>query len=153
MKMTPKSFEKLDNGKIKATWISSEDNKNKVENPKEHTEEFDTVLLAIGRHADTEELGLESVGVTMKEGKIVVDSDFNTNVESIYSVGDCIHGSKELTPVAINEGRILADRIYGNTHRSINYDIIATTVFTPLEYGCIGFSEEDAIEKFGTKKY
>ena len=59
-------------------------------------------------------------------------------------------GVPELTPVAIQSGKMLANRLYKqNVSEAMDYNLIATTVFTPTEYGAIGLSEEDAIAKFG----
>ena len=44
---------------------------------------------------------------------------------------------------------MLAQRLFNNSSQLMNYNLVATTVFTPLEYGACGFSEEDAISKFG----
>ncbi len=111
-------------------------------------EEFDTVLLAIGRTPETKAMGLESLGVKIsKSGKIIVDEFEKSSVENIYSIGDCAEGRPELTPPAIMAGKLLARRLFGNETAPMNYDDIATTVFTPLEYGTVGLSEEKAIEK------
>lgn len=56
----------------------------------------------------------------------------------------------ELTPVAIHAGKLLAKRLFGNSRENMDYINVATTIFTPLEYGCVGLSEEDAISKHGT---
>jgi thioredoxin reductase (NADPH) len=53
----------------------------------------------------------------------------------------------ELTPTAIKCGILLAARLFDNKNTLMDYENVATTVFTPLEYGCIGLSEEDAIKK------
>ena len=142
---SPKSFEKLDDGRVKVIW---EDVKTK----EEFSDTFDTVLQAIGRYADTQQLNLDAVGVKHQDGKILVSQDtMMTTTEGIYAIGDVCKGSPELTPVAIREGIYLADRIYNNGTKTVNYDLIATTIFTPLEYACIGLSEEKAIEKFGNE--
>jgi pyruvate/2-oxoglutarate dehydrogenase complex dihydrolipoamide dehydrogenase (E3) component len=62
-------------------------------------------------------------------------------------LGDCTHGRPELTPTAIKAGRLLANRLFGGKTKLMNYTLTPTTVFTPLEYGCMGLSEEDAIAK------
>lgn len=72
-----------------------------------------------------------------------------TSVPNIYGIGDILDDKLELTPVAIQAGRLLAHRLYGDKNELCDYVNVATTVFTPLEYGCIGLSEEDAIAKFG----
>ena len=114
------------------------------------TEEFDTVLLAIGRQADTKNIGLEQIGIKMaKNGKIIVTNDEQSNVSNIFAIGDCAEGRPELTPPAIAAGRLLANRLFGGTPNvNMDYKNIATTVFTPIEYGCVGFTEDEAIAKY-----
>ena len=114
-------------------------------------EEFDTVMFAIGRRAETRHLNLEAAGVTTeRNGKInAVNGDERTNVEHIYAIGDILDGMPELTPVAIQAGKLLARRLFGGSSALMDYNGIPTTVFTPLEYGNCGFSEEDAKEKLG----
>jgi pyruvate/2-oxoglutarate dehydrogenase complex dihydrolipoamide dehydrogenase (E3) component len=98
-------------------------------------DEYDTVLVAIGRHADTAGLGLEKAGVvTEKNGKIKAQAE-QTNVAHIYAIGDMLYGREELTPVAIQAGHLLSSRLYGNKTQQMDYEKVCTTVFTPLEYG------------------
>uniref|UniRef100_A0A671EUQ7 Thioredoxin reductase 1, cytoplasmic n=2 Tax=Rhinolophus ferrumequinum TaxID=59479 RepID=A0A671EUQ7_RHIFE len=113
--------------------------------------EYNTVLLAIGRDACTRKIGLETVGVKINEktGKIPVTDEEQTNVPYIYAIGDILEGKLELTPVAIQAGRLLAQRLYGGSTVKCDYENVPTTVFTPLEYGACGLSEEKAVEKFG----
>ncbi|XP_063165352.1 thioredoxin reductase 1, cytoplasmic-like [Candoia aspera] len=114
-------------------------------------EEYNTVLLAIGRDACTRKIGLQTVGVKINEktGKIPVNDEEQTNVPYIYAIGDVLEGKPELTPVAIQAGRLLARRLYGGADTKCDYINIPTTVFTPLEYGACGYSEEKATERFG----
>ena len=70
-------------------------------------------------------------------------------LQHIYAVGDVLDGRPELTPVAIQAGRLLADRLYGGSSATMQYELVPTTVFTPDEYGCIGLSEEAAKESHG----
>ncbi|CAK6443830.1 unnamed protein product [Pipistrellus nathusii] len=113
--------------------------------------EYNTVLLAIGRDACTRNIGLETVGVKINEknGKIPVTDEEQTNVPYIYAIGDILEGKPELTPVAIQAGRLLAQRLYAGSTVKCDYENVPTTVFTPLEYGACGLSEEKAVEKFG----
>lgn len=53
-----------------------------------------------------------------------------------------IHGNLELTPVAIKSGALLAGRFAGVKNELMDYKNVATTVFTPIEYGTIGLTEE-----------
>ncbi|XP_036747046.2 thioredoxin reductase 1, cytoplasmic isoform X1 [Manis pentadactyla] len=113
--------------------------------------EYNTVLLAIGRDACTRKIGLETVGVKINEktGKIPVTDEEQTSVPYIYAIGDILEGKLELTPVAIQAGRLLAQRLYAGSTVKCDYENVPTTVFTPLEYGSCGLSEEKAVEKFG----
>jgi pyruvate/2-oxoglutarate dehydrogenase complex dihydrolipoamide dehydrogenase (E3) component len=54
-----------------------------------------------------------------------------------------------LTPVAIQAGVSLARRLFGGSKEPMDYVNICTTVFTPIEYACVGLSEDDAIAKYG----
>jgi len=141
---TVDKIEKLENGKLRAT-ITIHDKE-----PVTKTEEFDTILYAIGRYAVTKSLNLENAGVVVnpKNGKFQTVNE-QTNVPNIFAVGDVLDGKLELTPSAIQAGKLLAQRLYNNSKKQMDYTNIPTTVFTPIEYGAIGYSEEDAIQKFG----
>ncbi|KAL4506638.1 hypothetical protein ABPG72_000209 [Tetrahymena utriculariae] len=113
---------------------------------------FDTVLLAIGRIPNTKKLGLENVGIPVtKSGKIQSDDLDRTNVDNIFAIGDAVDGRMELTPLAIKAGRYLARRLYNNEKVSLDYKIVPTTVFTPIEYSAIGLTEEEAIKTYGSE--
>jgi thioredoxin reductase (NADPH) len=110
---------------------------------------FDTVMLAIGRKPETERLNLAAAGVVAeKSGKLLVRQE-QTNVPHIYALGDIIEGVPELTPSAIQAGLLLANRFYKGSTIQMDYEAIPTTVFTPLEYGSVGLSEETAIARYG----
>jgi thioredoxin reductase (NADPH) len=57
----------------------------------------------------------------------------------------------ELTPVATKAGKLLSNRLFAGDTEKMDYELIATTVFTPLEYGCCGLSEEDTKAKYGAE--
>ncbi|CAL8341008.1 unnamed protein product [Lota lota] len=113
--------------------------------------EYNTVLIAVGRDACTDKIGLALAGVKVnpKNGKVPVDEEEQTNVPHIYAIGDILEGKWELTPVAIQAGKLLARRLYAGATLKCDYVNVPTTVFTPLEYGCCGRSEEKAIELYG----
>jgi len=71
-------------------------------------------LAATGRKPNLDGLGLEKAGVKVKDGAIAVDAYSRTNQEHIFAVGDCTD-RMNLTPVAINEGRALADTQFGGS--------------------------------------
>ena len=140
----PSKMEKPDpNGKIIVTYKTEE---------KEEQQEYDTVLFAIGRYAVTEGIKLQNAGVKAESnGKIRASDTEETNVPGIYAIGDVLYGKLELTPVAIKAGKLLAYRLFGGATEKMDYVNVPTTVFTPLEYGCVGYSEEDAKLKFGAE--
>lgn len=107
------------------------------------------ILFATGRHANTENLGLEAVGVVLKDnGSIVVDEHFRTNVPSIYAVGDVID-RVALTPVALAEGMVVASALFQDGGRKISYENIPTAVFSHPNVATVGLSEAAARQKFG----
>lgn len=114
--------------------------------------EVDDLIWAIGRSPEVEDLGLEAAGVAQdSKGRIIADEYQNTNVGSIFSLGDVV-GKVELTPVAIAAGRKLADRLFGGpqfANSKLDYENIPSVVFAHPEVGSIGLSEPDAIAKYG----
>eukprot|EP01126_Amoeba_proteus_P056757 TRINITY_DN7179_c0_g1_i8.p1 TRINITY_DN7179_c0_g1~~TRINITY_DN7179_c0_g1_i8.p1 ORF type:complete len:273 (-),score=71.66 TRINITY_DN7179_c0_g1_i8:523-1341(-) len=142
-KVVVKEIQKLPNGRLRVILEN-------VENGLEIVDEYDTVLYATGRSADTSKLGLESIGLRLsRSGTIDVNDRDETCVSDIYAVGDVVTGRPELTPVAIQAGEMLARRLFGGASELMDYVNIPTTVFTPVEYGLCGYSEEEARQKFG----
>ncbi|XP_032504005.1 thioredoxin reductase 3 isoform X2 [Phocoena sinus] len=111
---------------------------------------YNTVLLAIGRDSCTKKIGLEKIGVKVNEktGKIPVNDVEQSSVPYVYAVGDVVEGQTELTPVAVQAGRLLARRLFGGRLEKCDYINAPTVVFTPLEYGCCGYAEEKAVEVY-----
>lgn len=138
----PKAVEKLEDGKLKVTWQN--------EKEEQFNDVFDTVLFAIGRRALTRELHLDKTGVKVAgDGEKIDAANEQTNVAHIFAVGDVLYKKPELTPVAIHAGKLLARRLFGGSNLEMDYDNVATTVFSPLEYGAVGLSEETAVARFG----
>jgi len=109
----------------------------------------DTVLLATGRVPNVNGLGLETAGVRQgKDGAIVVDAQFRTSVPSVFAVGD-VTARVQLTPVALAEGMVVADQLFGDGRRAMAYDGIPTAVFTHPNIGTVGLTEQQARERFG----
>lgn len=140
----PSKIEKIKDGQPGLYKVTASDGH------KTFTSEYNTVLFAIGRDPCTSNIGLDKVGVKLnpKTGKVPTKHE-QTNVENIYAIGDILEFRTELTPVAIDSGVMLARRLYGNSKENFDYVNIPTTVFTPNEYGCVGLSEEDAIQEYG----
>lgn len=116
------------------------------------TIEVDTLLWAIGRHSNTENIGLEKAGVKAKEnGDIEADAYQNTSVPGIYAIGD-VQGKWQLTPVAIAAGRRLSNRLFGGEKfkdDKLDYENIPTVVFSHPPIGTVGLTEPQAKEKYG----
>jgi dihydrolipoamide dehydrogenase len=105
------------------------------------TLEADVVLVAIGRRAFTDGLGLKEVGVALDErGRVAVDAHYATNVPGIYAIGDVIAGPM-LAHKAEEEGVALAERLAGQAGH-VNYDVIPGVVYTWPEVASIGATEE-----------
>jgi glutathione reductase (NADPH) len=108
----------------------------------------DCVMSAIGRRPKVTGLGLEEAGVELKEnGAVVVDDHFQTSVPSIYAIGDIIDRF-QLTPVALAEGTALAKTLYNDAPTTVDYENIATAVFSQPPIGTVGMSEAEAREAF-----
>ncbi|MEJ2655438.1 MAG: glutathione-disulfide reductase [Acidihalobacter sp.] len=111
---------------------------------------FDAVIWAVGRAANTRDLGLEAAGVeTRSNGIIVTDEYQSTSVPGIYAIGD-ITGRSPLTPVAVAAGRRLAERLFGERPGArLDYDDVPTVVFAHPPIGSVGLSETRAAELYG----
>jgi len=143
-KKVPKKFEKV-GSQIK---VSAE---NVLTKTVEEIGTFDTVLMAIGRNGCAQWLRTDKAGIACNKwgDKVLVDANDATNVPGVYALGDVAEGRPELTPVAIMSGRLLADRLFAGKSQLMDYDQVPTTVFTPLEFGTCGVSEDDAAKEDG----
>ncbi len=108
----------------------------------------DLVLYATGRVPNTSNLGLETAGVELDgKGAIKVDENFQTNVPSIYALGDVIN-RVQLTPVALAEGMALVKHLYQGQQIALDYRQIPTAVFCQPNIGTVGLAEHEAREKY-----
>ena len=139
----PSSIEKLTDGKLKVKWTVNEVTKKE--------DVFDTVMFATGRYANTASLNLAAVNLYAEpgSGKIICPQGETTRVPSIHVIGDARFGNPELTPVAVKQGVLLADRLFAGSSKQMDYNLIPTTVFTPLEYSSVGLTEEEALKTIG----
>ncbi|KAL9102588.1 MAG: hypothetical protein Q9163_002268 [Psora crenata] len=114
--------------------------------------EIDSLLWAVGRSPEVEDLGLDKAGIKQNQrGHVIADGYQNTNVENIYALGD-VAGNVELTPVAIAAGRQLANRLFGGPEYKdarLDYENVPSVVFAHPEVGSIGMTEPAAREKYG----
>ena len=105
------------------------------------TLDADVVLVAIGRRPYTEGLGLDTVGVTMERGRVVIDNHFQTNVPGIFAIGDVVRGPM-LAHKAEHEGIAVAEILAGKAGH-VNYDVIPGVVYTMPEIATVGKTEEE----------
>jgi len=106
---------------------------------------FPFALNATGRRPRTMNLGLESLGLTPdRAGAIPVDAGCRTPAAQVYAIGD-VTNRKNLTPVAIAEGRALADSLFGKLPREVDLSLVASAVFLLPPIATVGPSEAGAL--------
>src|SRR5579863_6124865 len=109
----------------------------------------DVVMYATGRAPNTKGIGLAEIGVEMKEnGAIKVDEWQRTSVKNIYAVGD-VTDRINLTPVAIAEGRAIAETLYNNNPIRMDHHDVPSAVFSQPPIGTVGLTEEEARKQYG----
>ncbi len=102
----------------------------------------DVVLVATGRVAYTDGLGLDEAGVVRdNRGRVEIDGHFRTNVPGIYAIGDVVKGPM-LAHKAEDEGMALAEILVGQAGH-VNYDVIPGVVYTQPEIASVGKTEEE----------
>jgi len=105
----------------------------------------DVVLVAIGRVAYTDGLGLEAIGVkTDNRGRVIVDAHYASNIPGIYGIGDVIAGPM-LAHKAEDEGMAVAEILAGQAGH-VNYDVIPNVIYTSPEVASVGKTEEELKE-------
>jgi len=108
----------------------------------------DQVMLAIGRIPNTENMGLEGIGLEMTPaGAIKVDEYSRTNIDNIWAIGD-VTNRVQLTPVAIHEAMCFVETAFKGNPTAPDHDTIATAVFSQPEIGTVGLSEDEAVKRF-----
>ncbi|WP_102959108.1 glutathione-disulfide reductase [Mangrovicella endophytica] len=108
----------------------------------------DEVMLAIGRKANTDDLGCEKAGVELDaRGAVVVDDYSRTSAANIYAIGDVVH-KLQLTPVAIHEAMCFVDSVFLGKPTKPDYDLVPTAVFSHPEIGTVGATEAEAAREF-----
>ena len=108
----------------------------------------ESFLYAIGREPNLDSLNIKELNLKMN-GKFIEVNKFNqTNQSNIFAIGDVID-KPNLTPVAIEQGRVFSDNFYGNLKRSINYKYIPKAVFSDPEIATVGLTEKEAKDIYG----
>ncbi|MEN9017089.1 MAG: dihydrolipoyl dehydrogenase [Hellea sp.] len=101
----------------------------------------DVVLVCIGRKPNTDDLGLDAIGLKKNERGFIVTDNFKTNISNIYAVGDCTTGPM-LAHKAEDEGVAVAEIIVGKAGH-VNYEVIPGVVYTSPEIASVGKTEQD----------
>lgn len=134
--------------KVKTARTEAEQVLMTVENAKGKVTEFkaDYCLVAVGRGAYTEGLGLDKIGLkTDDRGRVMVDENLQTNVANIYAIGDVVKGAM-LAHKAEEEGIFVVEQIAGQKPH-INYKLIPNVVYTWPEVAGVGYTEAELIEE------
>jgi pyruvate/2-oxoglutarate dehydrogenase complex dihydrolipoamide dehydrogenase (E3) component len=110
--------------------------------------EADEIFVASGRRGNTENLGLEALGMKMNRSYIAVDAYLQTSVPRVWAAGD-VHGGMQFTHVAAYEAVKLVRNMLFPGRSRVDYDDIPWGLYTDPEVGHIGMTENEAREKFG----
>ena len=109
------------------------------------TLETEKVLVSIGRKLNSDNIGLEKVGIQTDRGRIVVDEYLRTNIAHHYAIGD-VAGGLLLAHKAMKEGETVAEIIAG-TDKKMDYRVVPWAIFTTPEIASVGLTEEEAKEQ------
>jgi dihydrolipoamide dehydrogenase len=101
------------------------------------------LLVAVGRRANVEDVGLESCGVAVEGGFVHVDATMGTNVAGVHAVGD-MAGGLLLAHKAMHEGVIAAEAVAGRSPHPLSSRLVSRTTYCTPQIGSIGLSEEEA---------
>ena len=137
----------LTSSEVTSVDTSADLSKVKVKTAKgEETIEAEIVLSAVGVTPNTENIGLEETGVkTSKNGKVIVDEYYRTNVQGVYAIGDIVEG-QALAHVASAEGIACVEKIKGMDVEPIDYNNIPGCTYCVPEVASVGYTEKAAKE-------
>jgi glutathione reductase (NADPH) len=111
--------------------------------------EADLIMFATGRAPNSRGLGLEEAGIALDaNGAVMVDRYSCSSVPNIYAVGD-VTNRRNLTPVAIAEGRAVAETLFNGKPMSVEYEDVPSAVFSQPPIGTVGLTEAEARERYG----
>jgi dihydrolipoamide dehydrogenase len=116
-----------------------------TEDDEEDVLEAERVLMAIGVRPNSENIGLEDVGVETERGNVVVDDHMRTNVSGVYAIGD-VTGKMALAHVASAQGIIAVETIAGAETRPLDYDAVPRCTYCQPQVASFGITEAEAVE-------
>ena len=141
-----KGIKVLANTSVEKVEAKGKTNKVTVKSRKDGKEEIidcDVVLSAAGVTPNTDNLGLEALGIKTDRGLVQVDDFYQTNVTGIYAIGDIVPGAA-LAHVASAEGIICVEKIAGHNPQPLNYNNIPSCTYCSPEVASVGMTEADA---------
>lgn len=106
----------------------------------------DSMLVSVGRQANTEDIGLQNTSIEVEKGFIKTNKFYQTKESHIYAIGDVI-GGLQLAHVASHEGIVAIEHIAGQNPDPIDYSYISKCVYSNPEVASIGYTEEEAKAK------
>ena len=107
----------------------------------------DVALIAIGVRPNSEDLGLDEVGVETEKGWVKVDDRMRTNVETVYAIGD-LNGRLPLAHVASAQGILAVEMIAGHEPAPFNVNLIPRGTYTSPQVASFGMNEAEARETY-----
>ena len=105
----------------------------------------DIVLSAVGIKTNIENIGLEEIGIKVKNDKIITDEFYQTNVKGYYAIGDVVQG-QALAHVASAEGILCVEKIKGMDVSPLDYENVPGCTYCSPEIASVGLTEDKAIE-------
>jgi mercuric reductase len=115
---------------------------------KEQSFKAQKLLVATGREPNTDNIGLENVGVQLDKGRFVkVNDELQTNISNMWAAGDVIgdHANSQLaTPVGAHDGVIVAKNALANAHQKVDHRVIPRTIFTDPQVAVVGMTDVEA---------
>jgi dihydrolipoamide dehydrogenase len=115
-----------------------------IQNDAEKQVSGDLVIVAIGRKPNTENMGLEKIGVATERGFIQIDDAMETSVSDIYAVGD-ITGKVQLAHFASAQGLVAASHAAGN-RQQLHSHLVPSCIYTSPEISSVGLTESEALQ-------
>ena len=139
-----KGVKVMTNSSVESVDTSGKKVKAKVKTKKgEETLEADIVLSAVGIKSNTENIGLEELGIELEKDKIPVNDHYQTKVPGYYAIGDCTHG-QALAHVASAEGILCVEKIAGQHVEPLDYGNIPSCTYSNPEIASVGMTEQQA---------
>ncbi len=108
--------------------------------------EADFIIVSIGRSSNIKDIGIEDIGIKIKNNYIEVNEFNQTNIQNIYAIGDVLH-TPQLAHVASHQGIIAINHILSKNPKPINYDNIPFCIYSEPEIAYVGLTEKMAHDR------